>query len=631
MNIKRYPMPQSREPFVNTGLVPAGRDPDTGEERWWITSWNSNVGTTGVLVTASGKNRVYRFEKGFGLAGCGAYSAAYAGDDKMWLVSDTAVLRRLDLKSGETEEFRTGAASGLVFRGMPYDPQSGKYLFFANTSPDVVGVCFDTKKCATHKVYVNITSCTGVQGGFANADGTYCLNINTPDPDVWQFWRWDPKTDELVPVLKNRIAHGPAQSVCCEKGTYLSGLGWFDGYTLTPEPRPERELTWFGMRDGAVYGFGDKSPGWISRWTLETGKVENICRAPDVISAVLTEKGDILSFSAFGTLQVFDASGNLLLSRRLETDSWGVVDCMAAGDDGTVIGTPFITQRFWIFDEKTGTGYDAGMAAPGGGEVLRTWYRRGKFYMASYTESVLTEYDPARHAAFPDNPRVVARPAAAMRPVADAEDDRYLYYASNHHYGILGCTLTRYDLDTGSALYADDPVPAHSIVSLLRTADALWGGCTWHSDCRWTLEPEHDTFAVRIDPETLRVLEKYPAPEGVTHVIVCGETDGGLLTILHGGESRFALLDPAAGTFRTLCPLPERQRKLLAAGRRDEYILLRGGAIERWHIGADGTALLGTIVSGEGIYNICLNRTAAGPVLLAAMPKEFLVIRDFLP
>ena len=630
MNIRRYPMPQSREPFINTNLIPAGLDPETGGERWWISSWNANTGSTGVLVTASGKNRVYRFERGFGLAGCGAYSAAYAGDDKLWLVSDTAALRRLDLRTGAVGEFRTGAASGLVFAGMPYDPETGKFLFFANTNHWLTGVCYDTKACKTHKLYDETGASTLSQAGFPNGDGTYTLNFNTSDPDIWQLRRWDPKTDELVPVLNVPSSVKLFHSVSSEKGHYLTGLGWFDGRTLSPGPMPEKEADWFGLRGGAAYGF-DRSSGWICRWTLDTGKVENICRAPDVISAVLTENAEILSFSLFGMLQVFDLTGNLLLSRRLETDSWGALDCLAAGDGGVIIGTPFITQRFWVFDEKTGTGYDAGMASPGVGEVLRTWYKRGKFFMASYTESVLTEYDPSRHAGFPDNPRVVARPANSMRPVADAEDDRFLYYASNHHYGHLGCTLTRYDLDTGRAFYADDPVPAHSIVSLLRTAGALWGGCTWHSDCRCTPEPEHDAFAVRIDPDTLRVTDKYPAPEDVTHVLLCGETDGGLLTILRGESSRFALFDTSAGTFRDIGPLPDGQKKLLPTGRQDEYIVLRGNTAERWRIAAQGTARLDTLLTEDGIRSIFLSRTADGPVLLASLQKEFLVIRDFLP
>ena len=121
MKIRRYAIPLTRDPFVNTPLIPAGVDPETGEERFWITSWNANVGCLGVLITASGKERIYRFSIGKGLAGMGSYSSVYVGNEIMWLISDTAYIRRLDLTTGAVEEFETGAKSGLVFSCAQYD------------------------------------------------------------------------------------------------------------------------------------------------------------------------------------------------------------------------------------------------------------------------------------------------------------------------------------------------------------------------------------------------------------------------------------------------------------------------------------------------------------------------------
>ena len=49
MKIHTYPVPATRDPFVNTPLIPAGFDPKTGEERFWISTWNDNTGCLGAL------------------------------------------------------------------------------------------------------------------------------------------------------------------------------------------------------------------------------------------------------------------------------------------------------------------------------------------------------------------------------------------------------------------------------------------------------------------------------------------------------------------------------------------------------------------------------------------------------
>ena len=126
----------------------------------------------------------------------------------------------------------------------------------------------------------------------------------------------------------------------------------------------------------------------------------------------------------------------------------------------------YITQRFWIIDTEKGKGFDAGRAAPGRGEVLRVWNIGDKIYMASYTEGILTEYDPAERINFPENPRIVAHPPTGMRPFAHTDDGICLYYSCNHHYGNYGCVLTRYNTQTGEAFYLDDPLPLQNITSL---------------------------------------------------------------------------------------------------------------------------------------------------------------------
>ena len=47
---QRLPLPKTRDPFINVSLKPLGQGED-GEERFWISSWNRNSGSTGVVVT----------------------------------------------------------------------------------------------------------------------------------------------------------------------------------------------------------------------------------------------------------------------------------------------------------------------------------------------------------------------------------------------------------------------------------------------------------------------------------------------------------------------------------------------------------------------------------------------------
>ena len=113
MNIQStiIPIPKTRDPFVNAQLVPAGIDPVTKKERFWTSTWNGISGSIGVLVTESGKNRLYQFnpdnnEHGF-------YGASYGGNDVMWLSCFLDSITKLDLKTGETKTWKTGMPHSL--------------------------------------------------------------------------------------------------------------------------------------------------------------------------------------------------------------------------------------------------------------------------------------------------------------------------------------------------------------------------------------------------------------------------------------------------------------------------------------------------------------------------------------
>ena len=211
---------------------------------------------------------------------------------------------------------------------------------------------------------------------------------------------------------------------------YFPRRGWFDAATRVFHPQtppPEREMTWFARRGDGVWGVvGDGNEGLIGRWDLRTGRVQEIASIPDATphNVNMSRSGKLVVVTTYGDLMRLDAgTGALELSRRLPADAVQMTDCLCRVDEDRLLGTAFITQRFWEVNLKTGEGEDCGRAAPGGGEVLQTWNLDGKLYMAAYTGGELMEYDPAQPARFPENPRVVGRPAP--RHAARGESGRW--------------------------------------------------------------------------------------------------------------------------------------------------------------------------------------------------------------
>ena len=223
--------------------------------------------------------------------------------------------------------------------------------------------------------------------------------------------------------------------------------------------------------------------------------------------------------------------------------------------------------------------------------MLQTWRLRGKVYMAAYGGGELVEYDPRAPARFPENPRVVADPPGGMRPVAAADDGRYLFYASSREYGRLGSVLTRYDTRSGAAAYGADPLPDQQVCSLGYDAAtrSLIAGSTMHADCR-SCAPASDTcWFARLGPADFSVIEKAPAPAGTQAARVLGPVRRGQWLCacdgIPGGTPWFvldarALAVPPADA---LARLPTDAGRILYAGRPGWFILQFGRRVELWH------------------------------------------------
>lgn len=564
--IQKYHVPKTRDPFVNTPLIAAGVDEDTGEERFFISTWNANVGCLSALITPNGKTHIYRYEKGEGIAGCGAYSAVLTDNDTLWLCSDLARIMRLTLSSGAYDYYETGARSGLVFCGMQYDAATHKLLFMANTfeKPTLCAVSFDTKTKKTVHIYEGFTKASLGDGGFANGDGTYTLRVTT---GYSAFYTWNPHKESLTFRCEIHDMARASRVISDEDHQpYIPYQGWLtkDNHLLD-EVRPQEEkCLWFGSANGHAYGAEDDDDGVsIFLWEFQTGSVRLVCHVPNgtLFGLALTKQEEILAVNVFGELYKYNQNGDLLLSKMLDTNAVGAVDCLVSIDKNHLLGTPFISQRFWTLDMTNNTGIDCGRAATKCGEVLETWNKNNKLYMASYTEGILTEYNPQKPIGFPENPRIVAKSPHGMRPVASTENETCLYYACNHHYGELGCELTRYNAQTGEVLYFNNPLEYQHIISMRydKTTDRIYGTTTFRSDCDTSVPKSNTCYVVTIDTATLTTQSILSFDKAINYPFIVGFADNATLLISvenecheNSDQTAFCLYDIAKNHLTTL-------------------------------------------------------------------------------
>jgi hypothetical protein len=421
---------------------------------------------------------------------------------------------------------------------MIYDPPSGQLFMAAFPAPDLCAFAFDIRTRKSVKTWRAIADNHYMRCSFPNGDGSYSAVLHCPGESLI---RWTPGQADLPDFSFNprldteNLEGGTTYSMIAnEQGRrYFPNLGWFDPTQnrFAPQnPPPEREMTWFARRGDTAWGIvQNNGTGIIGRWHLPTGRIKILGSLPDmtVSNINLTRSGNaLIAVNLFGVFFRLNAeTGALEISRQLPALSHGTLDCLCAdAGNKTLVGTPFITQRFWTLNLKTRRGEDAGRAAPGFGEVLRTWSLHKKIYMAAYTGGELMEFDPRQPARFPENPRVVADPPEGMRPVAGCDDGHRIFYACSHPYGHTGSVLTRYDVRTGETLYRNDALPELQICSLFydRATQGLLVGASIHSDCQSCPPTAQQTALAVIDPETLAPTQVFKTPLGITILEVRG-------------------------------------------------------------------------------------------------------------
>jgi hypothetical protein len=539
----KCPIPATRDPFINTPLIRLFPDPKTGAERFWISSYNATAGTTAVLIDEYGKSEIHRFTPPY----AGFYSAVAVDADTLWLCGDLAKVVRYTLSTRKIEPFETGASSALVFNGMIYDKPTRKLMALAYPGTATAhAFVFDTRTLKP-----TFAGATNVKGLYMRCshpagDGTWASVAHLPSNEM-VFW--NPKTDrfggcELTESIETESLGVTTYFLLRDKikgvegdCLYVPRYGWFDPRKrkyVKQGPRPERESTWLGRWKGYAVGAGnfERCVSLVSLWDMKTGKVRDVCTIPDapLQNVNFTRSGAAVCVNMYGQFSRHDLlTGELLSSRDLDVKAVGSIDCLIRAGKDRVVGTPFITQRFWEADLRTKKGADMGRAASGSGEVMQVCDVGGKIYMAIYVGGDLMEYDPAKPARHPENPRVVAAPKDTLRPVSILNVGSRIFYSSTALYGQLGCVLTRYDTKTGVAAYAHDPLPTLAIRTLLHhtSAKLLIAGTGIHADCGSAPAKAKSAVLATIDPESLRAVKSVSMPDSLETVSVACALGGG--------------------------------------------------------------------------------------------------------
>ena len=637
--IIRVPIPRGRDPFVNTKLLSLGPGAD-GVERFWISTWNSNVGSQGALVTETGKSRIYRFP-GHG----GFYSAALEDADTLWLCGTLSQVVRLTLSTGKYEVFSTGLPWTLVFQGMVLDHATGKLFAaaFPQQTMKTTAISFDFRN--RRLVTVHEIDCLDryTRESFPNGDGSYSIVLHCPGETLA---RWDPRTETIDYFVYSQLLEAQVMNqgttyhlIADETGRrYFPGHGWFNPATRAFEdgPRPAHEMTWFARQGSRAWGVNyEQATLTVGVWDFNTGAVRDLCAIPDsqLHNVTLTASGKVVAVNQLGMYFRFDGdTGAMEMSRRLPSDSWGHVDCVRRIDKDRLLGTPFITQRFWEVNLRTGEGRDCGRAAPGTGEVLQTWKIGKLVYLASYTGAELMEYDPNAFPHFPENPRVVADPPGGMRPVAGADDGRHLYYACSMEYGTLGTALVRYDTRTGEARYAWNPLGDQQIWSLRyhKPSHGLVCATTMHADCRSCPPTDDRCYFAVLDADTFAPRVKAPAPAGAEGARILGPlgNDRYLAACEFPDGLRLFTLDltdftvPDADAMRAM---PRGCHNIAPTDRPGRFVLHIGRRLELW----DLRRWKRLRVLFDKFQN-CRGYHVQGDTVYMMKPKEMLVLEGIL-
>jgi len=295
-------------------------------------------------------------------------------------------------------------------------------------------------------------------------------------------------------------------------------------------------------------------PGGYHRYNSTSGEVEPY-HTP---SSSFYDNSTGISYGRTNGGQVFVArnltSGEELARVDVSQDGEGMgIFSLGTGPDGCIYGGVYNLLHLFRYDPQNDTLEDLGVPIPGAsGEFYSFCSHKGKLYMASYTHSILSVYDPDEpwHPGTDvgDNPRKIGSVGEEQYrpPALVAASDGCLYIGSLPAYGKMGGAMSVYDPDADEFRVHRNIIPNQSVVSLTTGADGwtVYGGSSIQGGGGTTpVATEAHFFAWSIG-EGRKILDMVPFPGEDSIDALATAPDGRI----HGfSGSRVFVYDPAAG------------------------------------------------------------------------------------
>jgi len=521
MSIRKYQIPESRLPFVNTEIAELNIH---GNVRLISSIWGAgNGGRIYVINPQTGESFWRRLPEGIP----GAYMLRTAEDGRLYLGCGEGSLVVYDPLADSFEVLVTGRLHGITWGGCV----TGSYVVWS-ASPGYACV-YDWQKKRLLKTFRPLDSehPTALYAHAVEAcpDGKVLLGVNVPqarlvllDPATLTARSFTPDAlrgrpyiqwisfmdngrvaimseDELLVMnypsleLERRIDSPD----CARGGRYLHGRTCcFIGGTFYSLFKPNNGLWRLDLDVADAH--------WRSVVDELAGDL------PAVVRAV--ENRYVCAIDISGEFIRYDTQTSRLFRRNLDSTgpATGTHALCIVPELCIAFGAQFINQRFWKIDLDSGRGRDMGQAAPGSGQINgMVWDEAARrLLMASYTSACITAFDPDIPPSWPKNPRVLARANnEQMRPKAFVHDGRFIWMASSAEYGLLGGAISRMDPASGEIKVWRNIVPNQTPISLVLDSSKrrLYLSTEIYADCNSTPATERAARLVAFNMDTQRV------------------------------------------------------------------------------------------------------------------------------
>ncbi len=295
-------------------------------------------------------------------------------------------------------------------------------------------------------------------------------------------------------------------------------------------------------------------PGGYRRYNKTSGELEPY----DTPSCSFYDNSTGISYRRTNGGQVFIArnltSGKELASVDVSQDGEGMkIFSLGTGPDGCIYGGVYNLLHLFRYQPNGEILEDLGVPIPGAsGEFYSFCSQEGKLYMASYTNSILSVYDPKEPwqpgTEVGDSPRRIGSVGEEQyRPPAlvSAADGR-LYIGSIPAYGKMGGALSSYDPDLDQFEVHRNIIPNQSVVSLTTGADGwtVYGGSSTRGGGGTTPIANEAHFFAWDVKEGRKTLDIVPFPEEDSIDSLVTAPDG---RIYGFSGSRVFIYDPEVG------------------------------------------------------------------------------------